>query len=118
MSWLHKTFTLTIAQEKLILSRKEWVSTYMIKISRVILTIILTAQFRAKASHMEKFPKDVSRAEEMTGGNVNILSDPVFIPERRADILAEVFGTPSPKKKKIKDSDRKKSRSSLSSIVN
>lgn len=32
---------------------------------------------------MEKFPKDVTNAEILVGGNPNILSDPMFIPEKK-----------------------------------
>lgn len=32
---------------------------------------------------MQKFPKDVSNAEVLVGGNPNILSEPIFIPEQK-----------------------------------
>ncbi|RZC39734.1 titin-like, partial [Asbolus verrucosus] len=54
--------------------------------------------FRANNSHMEKFPGDVSLAEIRTDGNPNILSDPIFAPQKRSSIIAEVFGSPTPKK--------------------
>ncbi|CAG9815312.1 unnamed protein product [Phaedon cochleariae] len=67
------------------------------------------AGFRSKHPHMEKFPKDVTTAEEKTGGNPNILSDPIFIPEKRTNIVAEIFGTPSPKGKGLKDKKQRHS---------
>lgn len=53
--------------------------------------------------HMEKFPKDVVKAEVRLGGNPNILSDPAYLPEKKRNIVAELFGSPSPKVKKVKD---------------
>jgi hypothetical protein len=47
---------------------------------------------------MEKFPGDVSLAEMRTEGNPNILSDPMFAPQKKSNVIAEVFGSPSPKK--------------------
>lgn len=47
---------------------------------------------------MEKFPGDVSLAEIRTDGNPNILAEPQFAPQKKSNIIAEVFGTPSPKK--------------------
>ncbi|KAJ8966416.1 hypothetical protein NQ317_013341 [Molorchus minor] len=64
------------------------------------------AAYRAKASHMEKFPKDVITAETKLGGNPNILSEPMFLPEIKRTYVAEVFGTPSPKNKGHKDKKR------------
>ncbi|KAG5892826.1 hypothetical protein JTB14_033390 [Gonioctena quinquepunctata] len=64
------------------------------------------AAFRAKAPHMEKFPKDVTNAEVKIGGDPNILSDPMFIPEKKRNYVAEIFGTPSPKGKSHKDKKR------------
>ncbi|XP_044262220.1 titin-like [Tribolium madens] len=54
--------------------------------------------FRANNPHMEKFPGDVSLAEIRTDGNPNILADPIFAPQKRSNIIAEVFGSPAPKK--------------------
>ncbi|KAH0819395.1 hypothetical protein GEV33_003396 [Tenebrio molitor] len=54
--------------------------------------------FRGNNSHMEKFPGDVSLAEMRTEGNPNILSDPMFAPQKKSNVIAEVFGSPSPKK--------------------
>ncbi|EEZ97549.2 titin [Tribolium castaneum] len=54
--------------------------------------------FRANNPHMEKFPGDVSLAEIRTDGNPNILSDPIFAPQKKSNIIAEVFGSPAPKK--------------------
>ncbi|CAH0553596.1 unnamed protein product [Brassicogethes aeneus] len=71
------------------------------------------ASFRAKLVHMQKFPKDVCTAEVKTGGNPNILSEPIFLPEKKINYAAEIFGTPSPKKK-LKEGDRKKGRFSIS----
>ncbi|XP_050303439.1 titin-like [Anthonomus grandis grandis] len=53
--------------------------------------------YRAKLAHMAKFPKDIGTAEERTGGNPNILSEPEFLPPKKIN-LDEIFGTPSPKK--------------------
>ncbi|KAL3279617.1 hypothetical protein HHI36_017123 [Cryptolaemus montrouzieri] len=60
--------------------------------------------FRAKNPKMSSFPKDVSAAEVKTGGNANILSDPIFSPERKRNYAAEIFGNPTPKK--IKESNK------------
>ncbi|XP_044762273.1 titin-like [Coccinella septempunctata] len=54
--------------------------------------------FRAKNPKMTSFPKDVSAAEVKTGGNANILSDPVFTIERKRNYAAEIFGSPTVKK--------------------
>lgn len=47
---------------------------------------------------MTAFPKDVSAAEVKTGGNANILSDPVFTTDRKRNYAAEIFGSPTAKK--------------------
>lgn len=52
---------------------------------------------------MEKFPKDVSNAEILVGGNPNILSEPMFLPEKKRNYIAEIFGSPSPKGKTNKE---------------
>ena len=61
---------------------------------------MIVDSFRANNTHMAKFPGDVSLAEIRTDGNPNILSDPIFAPQKqnRSTIIAEVFGSPSPKK--------------------
>lgn len=61
---------------------------------------------------MEKFPRDVTTAETKIGGNPNILSDPACLPEKKRNVVAEVFGSPNAKKSP-RDSN-KKPRSSLS----
>ncbi|XP_074033588.1 uncharacterized protein isoform X2 [Leptinotarsa decemlineata] len=62
--------------------------------------------FRAKTPHMEKFPKDVTNAEVKVGGNPNILSESIFLPEKKRNYVADIFGTPSPKPKSLKDKKR------------
>ncbi|XP_060527328.1 titin-like isoform X2 [Cylas formicarius] len=57
------------------------------------------AAYRSKISHMSKFPKDVTKAEELTNGNPNILSDPIFLPTKKFN-YTELFGAPTPKKTK------------------
>ncbi|XP_018561445.1 titin [Anoplophora glabripennis] len=64
------------------------------------------AAYRAKLPHMEKFPKDVLKAEEKVGGNPNILSNPMFLPEKKRNYAAEIFGTPSPKNSSSKSKKR------------
>lgn len=65
-----------------------------------VICCFITASFRANVPHMQKFPKDVSNAEVRVGGNPNILSDPVFAPEKRRN--ASDDETPSSKGKKEK----------------
>ncbi|VEN47691.1 unnamed protein product [Callosobruchus maculatus] len=65
------------------------------------------AAYRAKAPHMEKFPKDVTTAEVKIDGNPNILSDAEFIPKKKN--LNDLFQTQSPKMKKSKDKYKTKS---------
>lgn len=57
---------------------------------------------------MEKFPEDVAIAEERTGGDPKIISNPEFQPEIRPNI-ASIFGDQTPKVKKGKGGRRKKS---------
>lgn len=45
--------------------------------------LIVLVAFRSNVSHMQKFPKDVTNAEILVGGNPNILSEPMFIPEKK-----------------------------------
>ncbi|XP_057657321.1 titin homolog isoform X1 [Diorhabda carinulata] len=65
--------------------------------------------FHSKASHMEKFPKDVVTAEVKTGGNPNILSDPAYRPEVKRHYTVEVSGSQNTKKKTSKESKKSKS---------
>ncbi|CAG9839887.1 unnamed protein product [Diabrotica balteata] len=67
------------------------------------------AAFRTKASHMEKFPKDVTTAEVTVGGNPNILSEPQFRPEVKRNYASEIFGTPNSKKRTSTDNSIKRS---------
>ncbi|CAH1959657.1 unnamed protein product [Acanthoscelides obtectus] len=69
------------------------------------------AAYRAKAPHMEKFPKDVSTAEVRIDGNPNILSDPEFMPKKKFN-LNDLFQDQSPKPKKSKEKNKNKSTSS------
>lgn len=62
---------------------------------------------------MEKFPKDVLKAEEKVGGNPNILSNPIFLPEKKRNYAAEIFGTPSPKNTTAKNKKRSSANSKL-----
>lgn len=65
---------------------------------------------------MKKFPVDVTTAEVKTNGNPNILSDPIFTPKKKtSSVVAEVFGTPSPKKTQ-KEGGRGRGRPSLSNL--
>uniref|UniRef100_A0A6P7GUB7 Titin-like n=1 Tax=Diabrotica virgifera virgifera TaxID=50390 RepID=A0A6P7GUB7_DIAVI len=67
------------------------------------------AAFRSKATHMETFPKDVTTAEVMVGGNPNILSEPQFRPEVKRNYVNEIFGTPNSKKRTNTDNSIKRS---------
>lgn len=51
---------------------------------------------------MKKFPADVTKAESLTNGDINIINDPKFLPEKK-ESYSEIFG--SGKKKTKKDSD-------------
>lgn len=60
---------------------------------------------------MSKFPEDVTRAEELTGGNSDILNDERLAPEEKVD-YKELFATPKMQKdnknfKKLKTSSYK-----------
>lgn len=55
---------------------------------------------------MEKFPEDVSIAEERTDGDPNITSRQEFQPEQKPDI-AKIFGDQTPKVKKGRAGRRK-----------
>ncbi|KAK9871087.1 hypothetical protein WA026_011371 [Henosepilachna vigintioctopunctata] len=61
--------------------------------------------FRANNPKLTTFPKDVSTAEVKTGGNANILSDPMFTPEPKKN-YGEIFGSPSAKKSKNGNKNR------------
>lgn len=47
---------------------------------------------------MDNFPADVCTAETKTGGDPNILSNPIFEPPKKIDYSA-IFGTPAKKPK-------------------
>lgn len=51
---------------------------------------------------MKKFPADVTTAESLTNGDINIINDPKFVPEKK-ESYSEIFG--SGKKKNKKDSE-------------
>lgn len=46
---------------------------------------------------MEKFPADICTAETKTGGDPNILNDPIFAPPKKVNV-SEIFGSASVKK--------------------
>ncbi|CAB3371212.1 Hypothetical predicted protein [Cloeon dipterum] len=99
------TFTTTTADGKWSSSRKEWVSPFFSVISKTkLLPICVIADlYRAKTkqgmSLMTKFPTDVVTAESLSGGNVNILKSPAFMPEEKVN-YKELFESPKKKAKK------------------
>lgn len=78
---------------------KEWVGILIqTSINRIKFFVLFSVDsFRGNNAHMEKFPGDVSLAEIKTEGNPNILSDPIFAPQKKLK-LSDILGTPSPKK--------------------
>lgn len=57
---------------------------------------------RSGAEHMKKFPADVTTAESLVHGDVNIINDPKFQPEEKQN-YSDIFGTGKKKKKKEKE---------------
>lgn len=98
-SSIGQIYTHTTAIRRANLSKKEWVSMLLLNLSIIYSTNkkTLSAGFRAKLSHLAKFPRDIGTAEEKTNGNPNILSQPEFLPVKKLN-YDEIFGTPSPKK--------------------
>ncbi|KAK6631324.1 hypothetical protein RUM44_005850 [Polyplax serrata] len=71
-------------------------------------------KFRTGAPHMKKFPADVTTAESLTNGDVNIINDPKFLPEKKEN-YSEIFGSGKKKNKKDRDSSpRSRGRTSQS----
>lgn len=62
---------------------------------------------------MQKFPKDVSNAEVLVGGNPNILSEPIFLPEKKRHYSSDEEGT-TRKGKSPKIQKEKKARPKIS----
>lgn len=48
---------------------------------------------------MEKFPNDIQKAEELTGGNPKIIDDAKYAPSPKLS-YNDLYGSPAPKKKK------------------
>lgn len=56
--------------------------------------------------YADKFPGDVSKAEELTHGDPNIVNSDVFIPKDKVNV-SEIFGT-TDRKRKQKGKDKGK----------
>lgn len=63
---------------------------------------------------MKKFPADVTTAESLVSGNVNIVNDPKFLPEKKQS-YSEIFGSGKKKTKKETESPASKAKTPSSS---
>lgn len=78
--------------------------TYICSQYYLTIVIFIIDKFRAKNKFMEKFPNDIKKAEELTGGNPAIAEDSKYAPSPKLS-YNDLYGSPVQKKKKTTKGD-------------